>query len=200
MCTFCTLIRSETDQKKAKITGFSIPTALLSPSDTKHFWLPADPSVPKWPLFEAFRNFDRLKPVQKQLKNHLFEHPKWFGNNFGKKHFSLIFHPHFKMPFGQVRVRKMYVVRAYVHSNRALCMVHTKHRAGHTLHTWYIHDTVHDVLDTLLTTCCALCVANCARFTCCTVHNGYHVPCTMHFALCTLRNMHNEHCTYRKLH
>ena len=61
-----------------------------------HFWKNTfcpifDPFLDlKRPLFKAFCDFPWAKTCHHELKTgekHLFEHPKWFRNNFGKNDF-----------------------------------------------------------------------------------------------------------------
>ena len=47
--------------------------------------------VPRWPLSMLLGSMGRYAAKQNQLKtaqNHLFDHPKWSSNNFGKKSMS----------------------------------------------------------------------------------------------------------------
>ena len=66
----------------------------------KHSTFPLDPPVsifvPKIAHFKGFWELAWANMGKIWLKialNHLFEHPKWFGANFGKKSFLTIFGP-----------------------------------------------------------------------------------------------------------
>ena len=79
-----------TSSKWAKHTCLSIPNgsrSILENAFLTHF---SPNLVPKRPVFKAFWEFPWPKSRHQGLKTgqkHLFEHPKWSRNNFGKKDF-----------------------------------------------------------------------------------------------------------------